>query len=53
MKKSMTCLLVFFLLTGTALNTYAQAGQVKETEMKKEIVKLSCLSYQITLQIVL
>jgi hypothetical protein len=40
MKKSMTCLLVFFLLTGTVLNAYAQADQVKETEMKKEFVKL-------------
>jgi hypothetical protein len=40
MKRSMTCLLVFFLLTGTALNAYAQAGQEKKPEMKKEFVKL-------------
>lgn len=40
MKKSMTCLLVFFLLTGTALNAYAQADQQKKPEIKKEFVKL-------------
>ncbi|MCK4645403.1 MAG: hypothetical protein KAU46_04040 [Candidatus Aminicenantes bacterium] len=40
MKKSMTCLLVFFLLTGTALNAYAQANQAKKPEMKKEFIKL-------------
>lgn len=40
MKKSMTCLLVFFLLTGTALNAYAQTGLQKKPEMKKEFVKL-------------
>lgn len=40
MKKSMTCLFVFFLLTGTVLNAFAQASQVKKTEMKKEFVKL-------------
>ena len=36
----MTCLLVFFLLTGTALNAYAQTGLLKKPEMKKEFVKL-------------
>ena len=36
----MTCLLVFFLLTGTALNAYAQADQIKKPEMKKEFMKL-------------
>ncbi len=36
----MTCLLVFFLLTGTALNAYAQADQQKKPELKKEFVKL-------------
>lgn len=40
MKKSMTGLLVFFFLTGIALNAYAQADQDKTPEMKKEFVKL-------------
>ena len=40
MKKIMTCLLVFSLFTGTALNANAQAGLQKRPEMKKEFVKL-------------
>ena len=42
----MTCLLVFFLLTGTALNAYAQAGQQEKPEMKKEFVKLKYIKVE-------